>query len=118
MRHAWSICGVIGVALIACTPAATVREPASTKFIAPTPDLTFDQLQNILERERFSKIDDLLAYLKPRYPTYMSRYIFMHDSRSLHGSTCPRVCRHVGPAHEAHWRSAGSHQGPCQEQSA
>lgn len=56
-------------------------------------DLSFAELKAILERERFSRIEDLLEHLNKIKPEYMSRYTLMHDSRSLHESskTHPRA---------------------------
>lgn len=74
------------------------RSPASMKSseiirkyyeaYAPSPtDLTLNELREILRRHRFSKISDLLAYLKKNKPEYMSRYTLMHKSFSLHEAT-------------------------------
>lgn len=50
-------------------------------------DLTFKELTSILEKNRFSKIDQLLGYLKVNKPDYMSRYTLVHRSMSLHESS-------------------------------
>lgn len=50
-------------------------------------DLTFSELKEILQKNQFSKIEDLLQYLRKEKPDYMSRYTLGYNSKSLHVSS-------------------------------
>lgn len=66
-------------------PSETLREPAGTSS-----DLTFPELVSILERYKFSRIQDLLRYLaspEGGKAEYLSHHTFGFHSKSLHASS-------------------------------
>lgn len=84
-------CAVLG-------PADSKRGPASFERLAkilypPVPsevdsrDLSFSELEEILKRNKFEKISDLLKYLSKHKSEYLSHYTLAHSSFSLHGSS-------------------------------
>lgn len=82
---------VVGVKVETPTLERAPAQAYSSMKIDPmtpsTTDLTFEELKNVLEANRFSKISDLLAYLERTKPDYRSRYTLGHHSRSLHESS-------------------------------
>jgi hypothetical protein len=56
-------------------------------------DLSFLELETILQQNKFRKIADLLRYLSTAKPRYMEHYTLGFNSKSLHGSskTSPRA---------------------------
>ena len=50
-------------------------------------DLSFNELSEILQKNQFSKIEDLLKYLKQNKPGYVSHYALGYESLSLQGSS-------------------------------
>lgn len=68
-------------------PAQSAYEYTADDFTPSPEDLSFQELSGILQKERFSKIEDLLQYLNTHKPEYMSHYSLAFGSRSLHQSS-------------------------------
>lgn len=98
---------VLGGFVISCVHLAdssVLRQPAGIteserlalkfKLWEPDPkDLSMEELKAILQKNQFSRIEDLLSYLRQNKPEYMSHYTVMANSLSLHESSPenPRV---------------------------
>lgn len=79
------------ICMISCVTSRfhITREPqsdylASASNVKP---LNFKTLRKIVEKNRLSKVEDLLSVLSQNYPGYLSYHTFMYDSQSIQSSS-------------------------------